>query len=502
MATPALEVIDIHKSFPGARALRGVSMSVGEGEVHALLGENGAGKSTLIKIISGAQPADSGEIRVNGVALTRANPRAAQALGVRVIHQERQVALHLSVAENLLLDTIPAGVAGIVTRRRTERVAAQRLAALGIDLDPAAPASSLGVAQQQLLELARAVSFDARLVIMDEPTASLHREEVETLFGIVRRLRDHGVAVLFISHHIDEVFAVSERVTVLRDGTVAGSRDLAGTDAEELISLIFGHNVDMSRREVRAGVEGENASAEGDVVVAARGLAYQRSVRGVDVEVRSGEILALTGAQGSGASEVAQLLAGCLKPTEGTITHVHADRHLKDRTQHTRSGVAYLPADRKRQGLLLGQTVRENILLSRLAMRGEWITRFGRNHKRASAEVRRLAIKTKDLDVPVRVLSGGNQQKCILGRWLEIGSRLFVFEEPTAGVDINSKLELYRLLTSAAREGAAVVMVSSDYEEIAAVADRVMVMRNGTVVGEVQGDDVAAGSLMRLEVGV
>jgi ribose transport system ATP-binding protein len=495
----ALEVASVTKRFPGGVALDDVSMSVQPGEVHALLGENGAGKSTLIKIVSGALAADQGTVRIGGVPLARATPRAAQRLGVRVIHQERQIAPDLTVAENLLLDLIPTGRLGLVRRRRTERVAAERLAALGIDLDPGAPSRSLGVAQQQLLELARAVSFEARLVIMDEPTASLHREEVRTLFAIVGRLRARGVAVLFISHHLDEVFAVAERVTVLRDGRVAGTRAVDATDAAELISLIFGKSISTARHEVRPGTDAPDAPA--DPVVAARDVAYRRAVRGVTLSVAAGEILALTGGQGSGASELAQLLSGCLVPGAGEVVHGTPPVRLGSRTGHTRAGVAFLPADRKREGLLLDHTVRDNILLSRLALRGERLTRFRRDHRRAGASVDRLAIKTPGVDAPVRVLSGGNQQKCILARWLQTDSRLLVLDEPTAGVDISSKLEIYRRLVEVAATGVAVVFVSSDYEEISVLADRVLVMRDGRVVGELAGADADVEALVQTETG-
>ena len=509
MSDNVLEVTDVSKSFPGVVALDSVSLAVRAGEVHALLGENGAGKSTLIKIVSGAQAPDSGQVSIAGSTMAHPSPAAAQALGVRVIHQERQIAPDMSVAENVLLDRIPTNRLGLVGRHRVETAAGRQLRMLGIDLPAAAAVRTLTVAQQQLVELARAVSFDARLVIMDEPTASLHREEVQTLFGIVRRLRERGVAVLYISHHLDEVFAIAERVTVLRDGRVAGARDVATTTPDELIALIFGKDVDVTRESVRAAVAPEGVRAGGrtapdgppEVVVAARDLCYRNAVRGVSVEVRTGEIVGLTGAQGSGASELAQLLAGALAPTGGTIVHGPDGRRLGSRTDHTRHGVAFLPADRKRHGLLMDNTVAENILLSRLSQPREFVTRFRRNHRRATSVARRLSIKTRGVAAPVRALSGGNQQKSILGRWLDVDSKLFVFDEPTSGVDISSKVELYHRLLDAAAAGAAVVFVSADYEEIMALADRVIVMRDGRVVGEVSGDDAGADRLVHIEIG-
>ncbi|MGH9062313.1 MAG: ATP-binding cassette domain-containing protein, partial [Acidimicrobiales bacterium] len=325
-----------------------VSLAVRHGEVHALVGENGAGKSTLIKIVSGALTADAGIVHIGGQPMTRATPRAAQRLGVRVIHQERQIAPDMSVAENILLDRIPAGPLGLVTRRRMETAAARQLETLGIDLEPATPARALSVAEHQLIELARAVSFEAGLVIMDEPTASLHRDEVQTLFRIVRGLRARGVAVLFISHHLDEVFAIADRVTVLRDGKVAGVREVAATSADELIELIFGKAVNMTRGQVRPPGSRLPAADDAASVVVVQDVSYRQVVRLVSLTVRAGEILAITGAQGSGASELAQLLAGALTPTGGSITHGGGRRRLRSRTDHTRHGVAFLPADRKR----------------------------------------------------------------------------------------------------------------------------------------------------------
>ncbi|MGH9094496.1 MAG: ATP-binding cassette domain-containing protein, partial [Acidimicrobiales bacterium] len=298
MTALALEVQGVTKTFPGGTALDDVSLAVRHGEVHALVGENGAGKSTLIKIVSGALTADAGTVHIGGQAMTRATPRAAQRLGVRVIHQERQIAPDMSVAENILLDRIPAGPLGLVTRRRMETAAARQLETLGIDLEPATPARALSVAEHQLIELARAVSFEAGLVIMDEPTASLHRDEVQTLFRIVRGLRARGVAVLFISHHLDEVFAIADRVTVLRDGKVAGVREAAGTSTDELIELIFGKAVNMTRGQVRS--PGIRLPPDGDAapVLAAQDVSYRQVVRLVSLTVRAGEILAITGAQG------------------------------------------------------------------------------------------------------------------------------------------------------------------------------------------------------------
>jgi len=496
----ALQLEGVSKSFAGAVALTDVSLHVRVGEVHALLGENGAGKSTLIKIASGALGPDSGSVHVGSERLTRSNPRQAHQLGLRVIHQERQIALDLTVGENVLLDRIPSR-AGCVRRRDINARASEQLEALGIDIDPRRPTRELTVADHQLIEIARAVSFDARVVIMDEPTASLHRGEVQALFAIIKRLRERNVAVLFISHHLDEVFAVADRVTVLRDGRAVGTRVAADVTTQDLLELIFGQAVNVSRESVRAGF----SSTPGQDVVVANHLAYRRVVKDVSLTMRAGEIVALTGSLGSGASEVAQLLAGAIAPDSGTlalpgIAGGNATRH-KGRGALTRGGVAFLPADRKRNGLLLERSVADNILLASLVTSRRPVRLPGADTARALAAAQRLSIKLGNIADPVRTLSGGNQQKTILGRWLEVGSSVLIFDEPTAGVDIASKVELYRCLLDCAASGAAVLIVSSDFEEIRAVADRVLVLRNGVIAGEIDGANADAANLVRLEMG-
>jgi ribose transport system ATP-binding protein len=487
----------VSKSFAGAAALRDVSVEVRRGEVLALLGENGAGKSTLIKVASGVVAPDGGEVWIGDARLRRASPRAARALGVRVIHQERQIAGDLSVGENVLLDRLP-GRLGFTTRHEIERTAGAHLRRLGIYIDPSARAGELTVAAHQLVELARAVADDARLVIMDEPTASLHRQEIRSLFEIIRGLRRRDVAVLYISHHLEEVFEVADRVTVLRDGVVAGERTVTQTSPEDLISLIFGAAVRVDRTNVRGAAPA--GPVDTDVAAAEmRDVHYRAVVSGITLSVAPGEILAITGNQGSGASEVAQLLAGVLRPSRGQIHH--AGRRLASRHDHTRHGVAFLPSDRKRAGLLLDRSITDNLLLSRLAQRGFPLLNGSRDQQRAARIAGEAGVRFSDLRAPVRTLSGGNQQKTILGRWLGISCRLLVFDEPTAGVDIASKVDLYGRLLALAAQGATVVFVSSDYEEISAVADRVLVMREGRIVEEIAGDDANGSRLLQAEMG-
>lgn len=495
----ALELRGIIKSFPGVRALRSVDLVVRAGEVHALLGENGAGKSTLIKVAAGAIAPDAGSVSVGGQRMTRTTPRSARQLGLRLLSQERHIVGDRTVAENVLLDRIPRGPLGLVTRATVERSARTHLQVLGIDVDPGRSAASLTVAEQQLVELARAVSFDAHVVIMDEPTASLQRDEVRRLFSIIARLRSHQVAVVFISHHLEEVFAVADKVTIMRDGAVAGCRNADGTSPAELLELMFGRAVDVSRSAIRDSDSVERV--RGEALVEVEDARLGSSVRGVTLTLHAGEVIALTGSIGSGASEVANLVAGAYQPDEGQVTRPRSPIKARTRAQHARQGIGLLPADRKRSGLLLDRSVMENINLSHTGVSRQRFLRPRQDRRRAMQEIRRLGIHCSDPRQAVSNLSGGNQQKTMLGRWLAVGSSILVLDDPTAGVDIASKVELYGHLLAAASGGAAVLIVSSDYEEIHAVADRVLVLRAGRIVAEIPGREAHARAVINAEMG-
>jgi ribose transport system ATP-binding protein len=493
MVIATLELRNVEKSFPGAQALKDVSVAAMPGRVHALLGENGAGKSTLIKIASGAVQPDAGQILLHG-QLAHLNPRSAKAAGVRVLHQERQVALTRTVADNVLLDRPPRGRSGLVTARTVAREAARRLARVGADLDPNAPAWTLTVAQMQLLELARAVSEEASCIIMDEPTTSLHRAEIEQLFAVVRQLRDSGIAVIYISHHLDEVMELAEDYTVLRDGRKICSGLVADISPQQLVSHMFGSEVSLRREDVHGG-----AGLVGDAAIRLRDASFGRAVRNASIEARLGEVLVVTGAVGSGTGELAKLMAGVIAPTSGTVEILGSMR--RGRRRAARSGVGFLPADRKREGLMLDRSVVENTLLAESGLvRSPWFDPISAA-SRATRACQRLTVKQSDVRAPVRELSGGNQQKVILARWLHVGSQVLVLDEPTAGVDIPSKFEIYRLLRQMAADGCAVVLFSTEYQEIRCIADRVVVMRDGRVVGEIDGEQATEHRLFEMELG-
>ncbi|WP_030908559.1 sugar ABC transporter ATP-binding protein [Streptosporangium amethystogenes] len=488
-----LELRNVEKSFPGARALKDVSLTAFAGRVHALLGENGAGKSTLIKIASGALQPDAGQLLVDG-RRQRFTPRSAKAAGVRVLHQERQIALTRSVADNVLLDLPPRGRFGLVTGRGVAREAGRRLARVGADLDPDAPAWTLSVAQMQLLELARAVCADAKCIIMDEPTATLHRAEIDQLFSVVRQVRDSGIAVIYISHHLDEVMELADDYTVLRDGTKVHDGLVAEVTTGELVSHMFGDEVSMRRADIHEG-----AATPGPVAIELKDACFGGAVRSVSLKARRGEVLVVTGAVGCGSREVARLMAGAIQPTSGTVRIL--DGHRGGRRAATRAGVGFLPADRKREGLMLDRSIVENALLAENGMLRAPAFNPLSAARRATEVCRRLSVKLSDVRAPIRGLSGGNQQKVILARWLQVGSDVLVLDEPTAGVDIPSKSEIYRLLRERAAAGDAVVVFSTEYQEICCIADRVVVMRDGRIAGELDGESATEHRIFEMELG-
>jgi ribose transport system ATP-binding protein len=486
---PALELQDISKSYPGARALDGVSLRVMPGEVHALVGENGAGKSTLIKIASGAIQADAGTVTVGGEMVAHASRRAFQSLGIRVIYQERQIARDLSVGENVLLDRLPGS--GLISWRKTMALAAERLALLGLDLDPRASVRGLSVAQWQLIEVARAVDYDARVIIMDEPTASLSRLEVERLFGVVNALRDRGVAVLYISHHLDEIFHLADSVTVLRDGHQVFNGAVADITPQQLVNEMFGeidHSIERT----------DTSDRTGGPAISLNDVHFGERVCGVTCEVYPGEIVGFTGGTGSGTTELASLLVGARRPSSGSVV-LSGGRRLRSRSSAAGS-VAFLPSDRKRRGLLLDKTIADNLLLGRLAVKGSPIVAPRRQRAIATMLMKAANVKSDSAMRGVRTLSGGNQQKVIIGRWLEIGTPVLVFDEPTAGIDIPSKMEIYATLRRLANEGAAIIVCSTDFQEVGIVTDRVFVMRDGRIVGEVEGENASEQRLIEMEM--
>jgi len=477
-ATPLLSVRAIEKSFPGVRALSGVSFEAARGEVHALLGENGAGKSTLIKIISGVFPPDRGEVLVDGIQVDLARPDDARRAGIATIYQELLLFPELTVAENIFMGHAPrAGFRRIDWRAMHQKTNAL-LASLEIhDLQADRIVGSLSVGNRQRVEILRALSQDARILIMDEPTAALTEYDVTRLFDIVRKLKARGVAVIYISHRLDEIFAIADRVTVLRDGAHVATKPVTETDAAGLVQLMVGRRIESLFPKVTVPI--------GEPVLEVKNLERRPLTRSVSLTVRAGEIVGLAGLVGSGRSELAQTIFGVTPAESGEIRIGGQKVDIRSPAQARSLGVAYVPEDRGTQGLVRPMTVRENFSLAALGKVafGGFIDRRA-ERKLADDGVERFAVKTSSLEQIAGKLSGGNQQKIVLGKWLANGPKLLILDEPTRGIDVGAKAEIHRLMGELAAQGLAILMISSELPEVLGMSDRVLVMREGRIVAE------------------
>ncbi|MFI2028750.1 sugar ABC transporter ATP-binding protein [Streptomyces buecherae] len=490
-----LRVAGIRKTFPGVVALDGVDFDLRAGEVHVLLGENGAGKSTLIKILSGAHRPDAGRIMLDGAPVRLSGPRDAERLGIATIYQELAQVPELSVAENLFLGRPPRRL-GFVDRRRMEADAARLLDRVGVPVDPRARMRDLGIAHRQLVEIARALGRDARVLIMDEPTAALTGAEVDRLFHRVRALRANGVAVVFITHHLEEIAAIGDRVTVLRDGRSV-TQVPAHTDRDTLVRLMVGRAIEQQYPRASSAPD-----RPGRPLLSVAGLTRAGSFHDVSFEVRAGEVVALAGLVGAGRTEVVRAVFGADPYDAGSVTVLGRRLPPHDVGAALRAGIGLVPEDRKGQGLLLDASVADNLGL--VTLRG--VTRAGlvdRAAQRTAATrvADRLAIRTVGLDHPVRTLSGGNQQKVVIGKWLLAESGVLILDEPTRGIDVAAKVEIYRLVNELTAAGRAVLMVSSDLPEVLGMSDRVLVMAQGRIAGELDAREATQDAVMALAVG-
>ncbi|MFL4908117.1 sugar ABC transporter ATP-binding protein [Streptomyces sp. MMS24-I2-30] len=478
---PLLSMSGITKSFPGVRALDGVDLDVQAGEVHCLLGQNGAGKSTLIKVLAGAHQPDSGTITWRGEDVTLRSPSAAMRLGIATIYQELDLVEHLSVAENVHLGHEPTA-AGFVVRGRAARAStAELLARLGHpEVDPGRLVGELSAAQQQIVSMARALSHDVRLIVMDEPSAALDPDEVDNLFRIVASLTADGVAVVYISHRLEEIRRIGDRVTVLKDGrAVAGGLPAKTTPTRDVVALMTGRNVEYVFPERPA------AAPDGAPVLQVRGLSRPGEFAPLDLTVRAGEIVGLAGLVGSGRSEVLETIYGARKPGSGQVLVDGKALRPGSVPAAVRAGLGLAPEERKAQALLMLESVTRNVSVSTLSRfsRGGWLDRRAELGA-ARAATRELSLRPDNPSVPVRTLSGGNQQKAVLARWLLRGCRVLLLDEPTRGVDVGARAELYAVVRRLADEGLAVLLVSSEVPEVLGLADRVLVLREGRVVHE------------------
>jgi len=475
---PILEIEHISKRFPGVQALSDVQFQVYAGEVHALLGENGAGKSTLIKIISGVHKPDEGTIRIDNKPVSFNNPREAQALGVATIYQELSLYPELTVAENIFMGHAPRGPLGIVDWREMGRRSREILESLEItDLDVNRKVGGLSVGQRQRVEIAKALSLNARILIMDEPTAALTETDVQRLFSIVRLLRERGVGVIYISHRLEEVFLLADRVTVLRDGQYVGTAEVKNVTSDQLVNMMVGRVIDNMFPKLPAVI--------GDPVLEVRNLWRRPLCRGVNLTVRSGEIVGLAGLVGSGRSELAQTIFGFTPAQEGEILLNGNPVNIRNPGQAMNHGIAYVPEDRGTQGLIREMRLRENISLAVLRT----MTRSGfidtaQERRLATEAIEQLGIRAYSIDQVVNKLSGGNQQKVVVSKWLASKPKVLIMDEPTRGVDVGAKAEIHHLISELAQQGLAILMISSELPEVLGMSDRIIVMREGRVVAE------------------
>ncbi|MBX3177405.1 MAG: sugar ABC transporter ATP-binding protein [Candidatus Hydrogenedentes bacterium] len=490
-----LEMRGITKRFPGVVALKGANLELRPAEVHCLLGENGAGKSTLMKILAGAQPMDEGEILIEGEPVSIQSPLHAQELGISMIYQEFNLSPYLSVAENIFLGREPClGNSPIIDWKRLYREAEAILERIRVRLDVRRPVHELSIAQQQMVEIAKALSVNARIIVMDEPSATLTDHELEALFALIHTLKRQGIALVYISHRLEEVFEIGTRATIMRDGEHIHTGDLCDLSRERIIQMMVGRELkDEFPKEI---------FDRGAERLRVEGLARRGVFEDVSFSIHSGEIVGLTGLVGAGRTEVARAIFGADRPDAGAL---HLDgqpitvRNPQDAIRH---GIGLLTEDRKNQGLVLGMTVAENTTLANLKS----LTRRGlldRRRERIATEeyIQSLRIKTPGAGQAVQNLSGGNQQKVVLAKWLFTQSRLLIFDEPTRGIDVGAKVEIYKLMNALVRQGVGILVISSELPEVIGMCDRILVMHEGRIAGEIARDKATQEAIMHLATG-
>lgn len=493
----ALEMRHIKKSFSGVQALGGIDFSVRKGEVHALLGENGAGKSTLIKVLGGIYNPDEGEIHINGNKVAIEKVTQAHNLGIGIIHQEIVLVPYLSVAKNIYLGRELQTKSGILDDKKMIDESQKMIKKLGLKVDVTRPVAELTIAQQQMVEIVKAISFNTNIMVMDEPTSSLSDEEVDKLFEIISTLKSHGVSIIYISHRIDELFRISDRITVIRDGLYVGTRDTTKTNSKELVSMMVGRTLESFY--TRTYNEIKNAP----VVLEVKHLTSKDFFKDVSFSVRKGEVLGFAGLVGSGRSEIMMSIFGCGPfRTSGTVLLNGVEVNFKNSLHAIQSGIGFVPEDRKKQGLILDNSVGYNITLAslRFIMQGITISKKKRQ-KTIDSYIEKLKIKTTSPEAEVLSLSGGNQQKVVLAKWLATKPELLILDEPTRGVDVGAKFEIYTIINQLAIEGIAIIFISSELPEIINMCDSVCVIRSGRLVKQIPKEKLSQESIMYFATG-
>lgn len=492
MVSAILQMVDIDKSFGATRALSGMTLDVYPGEIHALMGENGAGKSTLMKILSGVYTPDAGEIRIDGKPVRLQDPASSRAAGINLIYQELAVAPNLSVAENVFMGSEPRKQFGFVDRAQMHRRTTEVLAQLGASFRASDRAGSLSIAEQQQVEIARALIHRGRVLIMDEPTAALSDRETEHLFGVIRRLRDEGLAIIYISHRMAEVHALADRITVLRDGTYVGQISREELDSKRLVHMMVGRPLDDFYQHRRAANSEKTAALEVEDLAGGK-------IKPASFSIAHGEVVGLAGLVGAGRTELARLLFGADPKSSGVIRLDGKVIQAPNPRAAIALGIGYVPEDRKELGLFLQLTVQDNATLNIASQHSHFgMIDRGALKKRANESIKQLSVKVAHGDVIVGRLSGGNQQKVLLARWLEIKPKILILDEPTRGVDIGAKSEIYHIIHALAESGVGVIVISSELPEVVGICDRVLVMREGSITGELAGAEITQENVMRL----
>jgi rhamnose transport system ATP-binding protein len=494
MGERLLELQGIRKYFPGVRALDGVDFRLDAGQVHALIGENGAGKSTLVKVLTGIHQPDSGLILLAGNPVSFRSPLASQEAGIAAIHQEATMFPELTVTENIFMGHHRRGRTGLLEWGRMRERTRQLLARLEVDIDPDAPVKNLTIAQRHIIEIAKALSLDARIVIMDEPTSALSLREVEDLYAIIRQLRAEGRAVVFISHKFEEIFEIADHYTVLRDGRFVGEGEVAGADAGKIITLMVGRSLDQQFPKIDV--------TPGAPILRVEGLSSPGMIRDVSFELHHGEILGFFGLIGSGRTECMLTLFGIMKPDGGKVLLDGRPVVVRNARHAMRLGLAYVPEDRQQQGAILKMNIRENVTLAivdRLS-RLRFINRPNELEVTASYGTR-LDVRASGWEQKVEALSGGNQQKVVLGKWLATKPRVLILDEPTRGIDVATKAEVHRFMSELAGQGIGIILVSSEMPELLGMSDNIVVMHEGTITGRFSRREATAEGVLRAALG-
>jgi len=491
-----LEMKNIVKTYPGVQALKGVNLAVEAGEVHALVGENGAGKSTLMKILAGAEPMDSGKLFVDGQEIQFSGPSDAQKKGISMIYQEFNLVPEMTVAENIFLGCEPEkSKLGFIDWKAMRTRAAQLLDRLDAHINVRLPVSALSIAQQQMVEIAKALSHKARLIAMDEPSATLTEHELAHLFKLIKDLSRAGIAVIYISHRLEEIFEICDRVTILRDGEWIATRPISEISREEIVRQMVGREIGQEFPKVPVAL--------GRVLLRVTNLSSANRIKNVSFEIHAGEVVGLAGLVGSGRTELARAILGLEPRSSGTIELEGKALTIRSPMEAIKAGIALIPEDRKGQGLVMGASVRENVTLASLHKFSRSGFILSKKEMKAVREmVNDLRIKTPSIDQPVQFLSGGNQQKVVLAKGLLTESKILIFDEPTRGIDVGAKQEIYHLMNALAKSGMGILMISSELPEILGMSDRILVMHEGKIVGKINRGDATQEKVMALAMGM